>query len=238
MHLLDGFAVSIVLDEFGNKKKCEYKPPKRDWKANLEGSGESLGKSLGDKPHAASEKALSASDWPSQAHHLIPHLTLKSHPVAQMIKKGKLVYEDANYDVDHKNNGLWLPYASSLPEWKSYGPAAKRELMFKVMRLSGLQLHQGPHSSKKYGAGEAGYKQRVTEYLDRLQNNAISHYAGSGGMPPCEDCKGKSQAGKFPATANTVAAVDMISRCVKSDILKKKIFVSRISAEFAQAGGL
>ncbi len=237
MHLLDGFAAIIALDENGQRKKCEYKPPKRDWKANLEGDSAALADNLGNKPDAKSEKALTAADWPSQAHHIIPHKTLKAHDVAKLLKKGDLLYEDANYDVDHEKNGMWLPYASSLPEWKARDATARRELMFKVMRLSGLQLHQGPHSTSKYGASEAGYKQRVREYLDKIQNNAISHYAGTGGMPPCPDCKNKAQAGKYPATDNARMAVDMTSKCLTSDIETRKIFVSKIAAEFAEAGG-
>ena len=232
MHLLDGF--TLVIDKFDQEKKCEYKPTEHKWKANLDGNSTTLANKLGNKPHANSAQELSSTSWPSQAHHLIPHKTLKSHPVAALVKKGKTLYEDANYDVDHKKNGIWLPYASSLPEWSTLDARGKRRLMFEVMALSGLQLHQGPHSSSKYGMGEAGYKQRVKQYLGKIQNNAISHYAG---LSPCQDCKSKSQNGKYPARDEPKRYLDMASYCLKKDILNCKIFVSKIASEFAQVGG-
>lgn len=237
-NVLDGMAVLTAL--MLKESPCEYKPRKDNWTANLEGSGEALAKQLGNKPNAINEASLSSTSWPSQAHHLIPHLTLKPHPVAKWLKAGDNLFADTNYDVDHKKNGKWMPYASSLPEWKT-GATKKadvesnRTLMFKVMRLAKIQMHQGKHSgSNKYGIGEAPYKERVKQYLKKIKNNAVSHYTGDN---PCGDCKGNKNAGKYPPRRNTVNYVDKASDCIEKDIEACKIFVSRIAAEFAEAGG-
>ena len=82
-----GEAVLVAMLAADEKKnKCDFEPAKTNWKANLEGDADRLGKSLGKQPkNAAKEADLSSSCWPSQAHHLIPHLTLKSHPVAKWL---------------------------------------------------------------------------------------------------------------------------------------------------------
>ena len=101
--------------------KCDYKPEDTPWKANLAGNSETLGNNLGNKPNAGSVAELSRTQWPSQAHHLIPHLTLKDHAVAKWLKEGSILFADTKYNVDHENNGKWMPYASSLPEWQNAG---------------------------------------------------------------------------------------------------------------------
>jgi len=164
---------------------------------------------------------------------LIPHLQLKDHPVSKWLKESSFLYADTKYNVDHSNNGKWMPYASSLPEWTT--TTDKKTLMFKVMRLANIQLHQSRHSSgNAYGVGEAPYKQRVAEYLDKIRSNSVSHYAGN---PKCDDCDGEKQSGKYPPRNNTVRHVDKASSCIEKDIIECRIFVSRIAAEFAEAGG-
>lgn len=230
-----GEGIAILVNAMEKDEKCDFKPEATAWQANLDGSGTKLGNALGDKPNANSESELSGSNWPSQAHHLIPHKTLVKHQVADWLKKDKQIYDDTKYNVDHQNNGKWMPYASSLPEWTSASPVAKRELMFKIMRLAKIQMHQGKHSeSNRYGIGEMPYKARVKQYLDKINNNAQSHYKGP---RACEDCKGKKQANKCPPRNNTVTYVDKASRLINKDIDSCKIFVSRIAAEFAQTGG-
>lgn len=235
-----GEGIAIMAAALDEDAKCDYEPPSESWKANLDGSGTALGNNLGNKPDASSEADLTATAWPSQAHHLIPHKTLKEHPVAKWLKKGDFLFADTYYNVDHANNGKWMPYASSLKEWKKKPTkkadiASNRALMFKVMSLSQIQLHQGRHSSSdRYGIGDAPYKERVKSYLKKIKNNAVSHYAGK---KPCQDCKGKQQNGKYPPRANTVALVDVASKCIESDINEARIFVSKIAAEFAEAGG-
>jgi len=223
----------VDLDE---KEKCNFEPDKNKWVANLDGSSARLERSLGDKPHADNESQLSNSNWPSQAHHLIPHLTLIKHPVADWLKKDKEIYDDTKYNVDHKNNGKWMPYASSLPEWEIGTLLQRRALMFKIMGLAKIQLHQGKHSgSDNFGVGVKPYKARVKDYLDAINNHAISHYAGE---HACGDCKSKKQANKFPPRENTVCYVDKASSLLDKDITACRIFVSRIAAEFSSTGGL
>lgn len=230
-HQQDGLAA--LQQDLDQKETCDFRPEKKAWRANLSGSSEVLGDHLGGKPRdAARESELTARRWPSQAHHLIPHLQLADHAVADWLKEGDLLYGDTRYDVDHRNNGVWLPYASSLAEWDEAGPKKKRALMFKVMGLSGLQLHQGPHSRKnRYGVGLAPYKKRVEQYLAKIDDHCISHYAGK---PPCKDCSAKKEKGKYPPRDNTVRHVDRASRLLLGDLEAGRIFVSRIAAEFAQ----
>jgi hypothetical protein len=220
-----------------NKAKCDFKPDQTNWTANLSGSSEALAASLGNKPHAANEAALSATAWPSQAHHLIPHLTLIDHPVAEWLKSGgsSELWGDTKYNVDHRNNGKWLPYAADMPEWQTNSASDNRKLLFKLMRLSGLQIHQGPHSGlNNYQAGEMPYKACVKKYLDKINQNANSHYKKT---PPCTDCKPDGKK-KLPPRDNTVRFVDQASAVLWQDIAAARIFVSRIAAEFVLTGGV
>lgn len=235
-----GEGIAITVPYLGNKEECNYKPDTQQWVAKLDGSSKTLEQNLGNKPDASCEAELSNTCWPSQAHHLIPHKTLKKHPISKWIKEGDKLYGDVNYSVDHQKNGKWMPYTSRLPEWKISATrqcdiTTNRALMFKVMKLSGIQLHQGRHScSNRYGLGEAGYKERVKLYLKKIKNNTISHYSGN---RPCQDCNSKKYAGKYPPRANIVRQIDKASSCIENDINNCKIFVSRIAAEFAATGG-
>lgn len=216
------------LSEDENVGKCDFKPPQDNWTANLEGSSEALSGHLGGKP----------TQWPSQAHHLIPHLTLIDHPVAGWLQTGgqSIMWGDTKYNVDHRHNGKWLPYASALPEWKTNTPAQNRKLLFDLMARSGLQIHQGPHSGlENYGVGEVSYKQCVNKYLDKINVHSNSHYKRT---PACADCAGNSKAGKVPPRANTVRFVDKASEVLWQDITASRIFVSRIAAEFVASGGI
>ena len=127
-----------------------------------------------------------------------------------------------------------------LPEWKTGATSAKdiaqnKTLMFKVMELAQIQLHQGRHSaSNRYDIGDQAYKKRVKDYLAKINENAMSHFAG---VCKCQDCSGKEQAGKYPPRDNTVRYVDKASELIKGDINGLRIFVSSIAAEFAQCGG-
>lgn len=227
------------------KVKCDYKPKNEKWRANLTGSGTALATQLEKKqakPEAGSESELSASKWPSQAHHLIPHKTLNDHDASGWLNKsksGSQLYADTKYNVDHRNNGKWMPYASSLPEWvtgatNTADRASNRKLMIKVMRLAKIQMHQGRHSTKnKYGVGKMGYKERVKQYLDKIDNNGVSHYTGQNA---CEDCI--EHKGKYPPRDNSVRYVDKASKFIEEDIKACTIFVSRIAAEFVAAGGI
>lgn len=229
-----GENVAVLVRDMAKKEKCDYKPEETSWRCNLTGNSTTLGNNLGDKPDASKESELSAGSWPSQAHHLIPHKQLNQHPVKKWLKKSSMMYADTQYDVDHRNNGKWMPFASGLAEWKRSGVRKKRDLMFKVMTLSGIQLHQGRHSYKPYGTGKTGYKERVDQYLDKIRNKAATHAEGP---PECEDCMGKQNKGLDPPRDNTVRYVDRASALLEDDINKCEIFVSKIAAEFAEAGG-
>jgi hypothetical protein len=229
-----GENVAVLVGEMRNKEECDYKPEDTKWRCNLSGNSTALGSSLGNKPNASRESELSSGSWPSQAHHLIPHKQLAAHQVAKWLKKGTILYADTRYDVDHRKNGKWMPYASGLAEWSRAGVRKKRELMFKLMGLSGIQLHQGRHSANPYGTGELGYKERVSQYLDKIRNHAVSHYVGP---PACTDCSSKKDAKKYPPRDNTVRHLDRASGLIEKDIDECLIFVSRIAAEFAEAGG-
>ena len=239
-------ALPVAFVTFVDEKvKCDYRPEDEKWGANLSGSGAALAAQLEKKqakPEAGSENELSASRWPSQAHHLIPHKTLNDHDASGWLnesKSGSKLYADTRYNVDHRNNGKWMPYASSLPEWvtgatKKADKDSNRKLLFKIMELARIQIHQGRHSTKnKYGIGKMGYKERVKQYLDKIDNNGISHYVG---VNACEDCKERN--GKYPPRDNSVRYVDKASEFIEADIKAGTIFVSRIAAEFVDAGGI
>jgi hypothetical protein len=122
-----------------------------------------------------------------------------------------------------------MPYGSDLAEWKSAKAKKRRALLFKLMKLSGIQVHQGPHSRKnEYGVGIMPYKARVAEYLDKIDEKGSSHFAQP---KPCGDCT--SNKGKYPPRDNTVSFVDRASTLIEKDINLCLIFVSRIAAEFA-----
>jgi len=237
--------VAIVVAFMNEEQKCQYEPEETSWKAKLDGSSESLAKNLKDhcgvpKPGTpASVKDVSASCWPSQAHHLIPWQQLRKHPVTQWVAQsppvvaGK-VLKDNDYSVDHGCNGKFMPYASSLAEWGTASTAKKRELVEAVMSAAGIQLHQGPHSYKSYGVGEDGYKTRVAEYLDRINANSLDHVS----VTQCPDCQSKSQGGKLPPRRNVVQFLDKASDRLEVDINLGKVFVSRRAAEFVAAGGV
>lgn len=231
-----GEMVHLVVSIDKGDKKCDYKPEKTQWKANLVGSSEALAARMGSKPDAKTRSAITNTQWPSQAHHLIPHKTLINHSLKKWLdSEGGFIYAPTKYNVDHKNNGKWMPFASSLAEWETSTTAEKRAIMFEVMRISGIQLHQGPHSKKNdYGVAKWPYKARVEQYLDKIKNSAVSHYAGSNA---CADCKSKRENGKYPPRENTVTYVDTASGCINREINQLLIFVSRIAAEFQQTVG-
>jgi A nuclease family of the HNH/ENDO VII superfamily with conserved AHH len=223
--------VSMMLKDHA-EEPCSYDSAQPTWKANLVGDSKRLGDNLeknGEKkPKADREANLSPSDWPSQAHHIIPHDQINNHPVNDWLKEGDRLWADTQYDVDHENNGMWMPYASILPEWKK--GKDNSALMFKIMRLAGIQIHQGRHSRKKtYGIGIAPYKARVAHYLDKIRYASLSHYVG---RHRCKDCDTKKKADKYPPRNNTVQFVHTASSLLEKEIRDGKIFVSKIAAEY------
>lgn len=243
--IAEGIAILLEFMEKDAEQKCEYQPKNTSWKCKLDGDSGSLRQNLWDHcgvpepEQITSVSQLGSRAWPSQAHHLIPWQQLKKHEVTQWLsanppKGEKVLYADNDYSVDHGNNGKFMPYSSALAEWGSASSKEKERLSRKVMREAGIQLHQGPHSFKGYGVGEAGYKTRVAEYLARIHGNSVSHYT----PPECQDCKGKKQAGLVPPRRNVVRYMDKASERLEIDINTGRIFVSRRAAGFAADGGI
>jgi len=243
-----GEGVAILVDFMEEDEKCDYKPEKTTWKAILKGDGGKLGDNLGNKPNASCVAELSSTAYPSQAHHLIPNARLNPaatgakknppHPVHELLIKGDYLYADTDYDINHKNNGKWMPYAHALNEWitgatKKNDIACNKALMFDVMSVAQIQLHQGSHSYEKFGVGEAGYLTRVNEYLDQIRDNAISHFGGAFKCAECSEKKSK-KGGLYPPRENTIRYFDKASELIEKDINKCRIFVSEAASKFHQ----
>jgi hypothetical protein len=238
-----GEGVAIVVAFMEKTKECEYEPPNTNWKCNLDGDSSRLAENITRHMHVPkpttpkSADELSSTCWPCQAHHLIPWQQLRKHSVTQWVAAnppqvaGKVI-KDTKYDVDHGANGKFMPYASDLPEWKSATTSQKEELVRKVMGFAGIQLHQGPHSYKKYSVGEDGYKSRVDEYLSRINKHLLNH------MQNCPDCKDKMQDDKVPPLNNVVLYLDKASERIEVDINLGRIFVSRRAADYVAGGGV
>lgn len=244
-----GEGLAILLAQLAKEEPCDHKPADRSWKCNLEGDSAALRKNIEKHCGVPEPKQVDSIDdvgytsWPSQAHHLIPWQQLKKHPITMWLAEkppvgGPKLFEDAAYDVDHGRNGKFMPYASRLREWKKASASERRKLAKRVMGAAGMQLHQGPHSFRRYGTGEAGYKTRVKEYLDRLRNAAMSHYAPIDPDLACKDCTSKEQNGKYPARQNTVRQMDRVSELLEVDLVLGRIFVSRRAADHALSGGV
>lgn len=132
-----------------------------------------------------------------------------------------------------------MPYAHRLEEWitgvkKKEDRTRNKELMYDVMRAANIQMHQGSHSYKRFGVGEEGYLERVDQYLDKIKENAVSHFAG---VFKCEDCSSKKQKGKYPPRVNTIRYFDKASELIEIDINKCRIFVSEAASKFHEEIG-
>lgn len=90
--------------------------------------------------------------FPIQAHHLIPKNYLPDHLVVRFLAikyKKDAMFElkyDSNYDTDDADNGYCMPYATPMEEWKG-DQSEKTAVAFKVMKQTGIQLHQGSHAT-------------------------------------------------------------------------------------------
>ncbi|VAW88949.1 hypothetical protein MNBD_GAMMA17-1957 [hydrothermal vent metagenome] len=244
MEIGEGVAKLVIIMEKG--EKCDYKPKKTTWKAILKGDGGKLGENLGNKPNASCVAELSSTTYPSQAHHLIPNARLNPkaagaqknppHPVYELLIKGDYLYDDTDYDINHKNNGKWMPYAHALNEWitgatKKADKKHNKALIFDVMNVTQIQLHQGSHSDKRFGMGETGYLTRVNQYLDKIEDNGLSHFDGEF---KCDDCSDKEQKGLYPPRENTIRYFDEASKHIEEDINECNIFVSEVASKFHQ----
>ncbi|HUK20257.1 MAG TPA: AHH domain-containing protein [Gemmatimonadales bacterium] len=237
--------IAALVDMMEEDEKCKYKPDEHDWTCTLDGDPTRLARNITKhrsikKPRVVITLASVSDDvWPSQAHHLIPWQQLQKHAVTQWLsdapsKAPKKLLKPNGYSVDHGNNGKFMPYASDLTDWSGATKTKKRKIVEKLMSIVGIQLHQGPHSYKPYGVGEEGYKTRVGEYLAKIHNNSVDHYAAK---PPCTDCKDKSKGGKQSPRRNVVDYMDKASEGLEGDIDGGRIYVSRRAADFVEAGG-
>lgn len=217
------------------ESRCEHNQPKDNWRLVLGGKTrghliENLKRDrdvpeprwppLGGGNSIASIQGGSPGQWPHEAHHLVPWQQLAKHNVKQYLKKGAKLFADANYSVNHGNNGKFLPFASDLDEWKG-SPAKKQALAEQVMSKLGLQLHQGRHSMSPYGAGKKGYKTRVKELLDAARDTETAH------VRACKPCADSKNNGKLPPREQMTRKLDGLSRRLEGEINTAKIFVSR-----------
>jgi hypothetical protein len=233
-----GEAFRQWMEEQSEDVKCDAKKG-AGWKCNLVGDATTLGNNIGNypgkKPKPPTPRSIddvTDSDWPSQAHHLIPHQQLIKHPVTRWLttnpkRASKTIYKDNDYDVDAGVNGKWMPYVSSLPEWKKASKKKKQDLANKVMKAAGIQLHQGPHSFKPYGPSDPGYKTRVGEYLKAIVDNALEHDESG-----CDPCSKAADADKKAPRRTIARFVDNASENLEADIDACRIFVSRRAAEY------
>lgn len=214
--------------------QCDHSASKKGWRfveegntdpglvANIKrdrGMAKPVWPPLSLKNSMASVLPGPSGQWPSQAHHLIPHKQLASHPVKQFLKTGEKLLADANYSVNHGNNGKFMPYVSDLSEWAT--STDKQALANQMMKAAGIQLHQGPHSFKSYGGGKTGYKDEVDRLLKRIHMLELLH------KKSCQPCKSKADGDKFPPREPMTRKVDWVSSRLEQEINANNIFVSR-----------
>ncbi len=219
----------------GTETPCDHSAPKTGWRCVLQGKTAShlvenisrdrkIKRPTWPAPNGSNSLAdvsRSKRTWPHEAHHLIPWQQLKKHPVRQFLKKGSKLLVDANYSVNHGNNGKFMPYASDLRDWKG-SEKVKAQVAFEVMDEVGVQLHQSRHSFQSFDGGvTVGYKSRVKELLDAIRRTENRHRDG------CQECARKSDDGKLPPRRQMTRKVDGVSQKLEGEINRGLIFVSR-----------
>ena len=196
---------------------CDHKDPDTKWKCNLDGDSAALATDLGNAPN-----------WDNQTHHLVPWKQLKKHEVAKYLSARKnYLTGDTYYNVDHKKNGYFMPYASGSSKWQRLSSKKKQEFAEQMMDVTGIQLHQGAHSNTRYECAEQGYKEAVKIYLDMIHNSAISHYK------ICPKCISKQNGKRHPPRKQMVMYVDKASQLLHEDLKSHRIFVSHRAAIWA-----
>lgn len=235
--LVEPVFFSPLSDTPAGETPCNHDQPKTGWRCVLEGKtrgslienlqrDRSIAEPVWPPPDGSNsiEAIIKGNPgcWPHEAHHLIPWQQLRDHPVkAHLSKKGRgsKLLEDANYSVNHGNNGKFLPFVSDLKEWKK--SRDKQQLAERAMNILCLQLHQGRHSSSSYGGGKKGYKARVKELLDKIRDSEVSH------LQACKPCADKAEKNKFPPREQMTRKVDRVSQRLEKEIDRGDIFVSR-----------
>jgi hypothetical protein len=181
--------------------------------------------------------------FPPQTHHLIPEKQLPTHPVTAWltdsppakVKHDTYVLEaDTKYDTNGAENGYFMPYASTTHQWNSKSNMFTRaKVCYEMMRRTRIQLHQGPHSKKKYleeitDVETEGYKTQVIDFLDLLDERAELHVDG------CKECKGRKKGGKIPVQPldALVRQMNTVSSLLHDLLIAQRIFVSRRAASY------
>ena len=183
------------------------------------------------------------TQFPIQAHHLIPKSHLPKHPVCVFLAKNYAEHEiyqltaDNNYDTDDTQNGYCLPYASPTTEWKatknlsgSTQAEARQKVAFDVMDNTNRQLHQGSHAKEVFEEvdEEEGieqvtpYLEAVDQFLDAIHDCARDH------VRTCTVCKsaGDDKINIQPV-ASIVQHMHEASKQIYTLLLANKIFVSK-----------
>jgi hypothetical protein len=226
---------AIVDVKAASESPCDHSDDKTNWRCNLEGQTagaliDNLSRDRGKKKPvwpapggANSINDASKEYWPSEAHHLIPWQMIAGqggHKVKQHLKSATFLTSDANYSINHGNNGKFMPFASDLKEWRG-SEEEKAKIAFKLMDRVGIQLHQSRHSGESYGGNREGYKTRVTELLNKIRNEEDIHHI------TCKECTKKANGKKFPPRKQVTHKMDYASKTLEQEINRGKIFVSR-----------
>lgn len=118
-----------------------------------------------------------------------------------------------------------MPFASTTYQWDKSVPLRNR-ICFEMMRLTKMQLHQGPHSkTKDYGEDPdaeefSPYKEQVELFLDEIHRQVTTH------VDLCLDTCQKSGKEKIPPLASTVSMIEQVSFLLKVLLQRGKIVVS------------
>jgi len=177
--------------------------------------------------------------FPVQTHHLICEKYLPTHQVTVWLtdsppeKHPEYILEsDTSYDTNGAKNGYFMPFASSTAQWNQTKRTTKHDnICFEMMRLTLIQLHQGPHSSTNYlenyqeeeNVETGSYKGQLDDFLTMIYKRMEVHVKG------CKYCKGKKKGGRIkvqPLEA-TVRHMELVSFLMKTLIGFWRICVSK-----------
>jgi hypothetical protein len=256
--LLEMVDLNVMLTE-NAENYCGYKEAKpKPWKCRVSGlagaepTAKRLLKSMKKHDKAVPEKPApgkKGNGWdiskcskmvfPFQTHHLIPKKHLPTHEVCTWLAKGYnehkkfQIKDDNNYDTDHANNGYCMPFASTTLQWKQAGEneAEQRQVAFRMMDITGIQLHQGSHSYDGFGGEQEnveveGYLEAVDAVLDRIHRAHVRH------VTKCEICKKGDGKPNVDPVVSVVRHMDQASRVLKARINANQIFVSEVASQF------
>lgn len=129
-----------------------------------------------------------------EAHHLIPISSMAMvEELHKYIKKSSKISGDIGYDINHPNNGLWLPGKKGLTEYS--------ESIIGIIRVAKSQIHNSSHPDYRTNVMEI-----LSELHDKINNDDKPEY--------CRICRRKLKNTKQPPYG-LVARLDWISRKMK-----------------------